>query len=501
MSQPSDPRPTNELQGRWQTLHLLSPVFELLNRAAPRADFDHRGYDLAQLALRMIDYVVLHQASLDGSVSPAAVTDHLTQVARRMHPTDQRRPWTKVAKLVFGTVLNDGRPHQAVWVEPAADDGGDSGMEPFRFRLLRLTEGDDGAAVTATDQAIVLYLQALNTDLGDRALALKLLVEIQMRAREFDKALASARQATRTAQGLSASLRERLEDTRRDVRSVDWRGDMPGWLTDVLAQLAGQIERDRQLRDLAARAGADPAARASCQAIVGEVGRSEDVWLRLERYVQRAIPIFLAAQETQRFQPRGLAAAIDLARDLLDPALGAADDTFSVTADQLTAGVAPPVVPTCWGLDELCGQLLRAPVVREQRDPVLDEPGDLGEAVGDSIPDDIAACASDILAVARYRPTRVSELIAAARARAADVAEPVRLLDVVWGAALWVFVAGADATPDERPRSADLAAAVSVLVAVDDSAELVDDRFVGPDLLLATSVALDLADLDASGAA
>src|SRR2546430_4312853 len=160
-----------DLRGRWETLQLLRPVFELVNRAAPRADFDHRGYDLAQLALRLIDYVVLNQASLDSSVSPAAVVDHLTQVARRMHPTDPQRPWAKVARLVFGVILNDGRPHEAIWVEPAAEDD-HPGSAPFRYRLLRLADGDDGAAVTAEDPAIVLFLQALNTDLADRALAL-----------------------------------------------------------------------------------------------------------------------------------------------------------------------------------------------------------------------------------------------------------------------------------------------------------------------------------------
>lgn len=33
----------SDLFARWQTLQLLSPVVEILNRAAPRADFDHRG--------------------------------------------------------------------------------------------------------------------------------------------------------------------------------------------------------------------------------------------------------------------------------------------------------------------------------------------------------------------------------------------------------------------------------------------------------------------------
>jgi hypothetical protein len=470
-------------------------VFELLNRAAPRADFDHRGYDLAQLALRLIDYVVVNQASLDSSVSPAAVVDHLTQVTRRMHPTDPQRPWAKVARLVFGVMLNDGRPHEATWVEPAREDGDSAEPEPFRYRLLRLADDNDGAIVTATDQAIVLYLQALNIDLADRALALKLMVEIQMQAGEFDKALASARQATRTAQGLAAGLREKLEDTRRDIRSVDWHGEMPGWLTGVLAQLAHQLDRDQQLRELAERASADPAARDACLAIDHEVRRGEDIWLRLERYVQRAIPVFLAAQETQRFQPRGLAAAIDLARDLLRPSIIDADEAFAMTVDRLAAGIFPPTTPAHWGLDELCPQLLRAPAIREQSDPELDQPGDLGDPLDDSIPDDIAACASDILAAATDRPTRLSELITAARARANEVDDPRRLLDVVWGAALYVFVAEADAPPDDRPRRADLAAAVSALVAVDDGALLADERFVGPDLTLATPVAFDQIDV------
>jgi hypothetical protein len=497
MTRPAGPYGGADLHGRWETLQLLRPVFELLNRAAPRADFDHQRYDLAQLALRLIDYVVLNQASLDSSVSPAAVVDHLTQLARSMHPGDPQRPWAKVARLVFGVMLNDGRPHEATWVEPAPQDGDEALERPFRYRLLRLADDNDGAAVTATDQAIVLYLQALNTDLADRALALKLMVEIQMQAGEFDKALASARQATRTAQGLAAGLREKLEDTRRDIRSVDWHGEMPRWLTDVLDQLAQQLERDRQLRELADAASVDEAAREPCLEIDREVSRGEDVWLRLEQYVERAIPTFLVAQETQRFQPRGLAAAIDLTRDLLRPSITAGDDVLDRVAGGLAAGVFAPVTPTHWGIDELAAQLLRPPAIREQSDPEIDHATDLGDPLDDSIPDDIAECASDILTAATERPTRLSELLAAARTRADEVADPRRLLDVVWGAALYVFVADADATPDDRPRRADLANAVNALVAADDGATLTDGRFVGPDLIVATSAALDQLDLDA----
>jgi hypothetical protein len=76
---------------------------------------------------------VHNQASLEGAVSLDTVTDHLTQVARRMHPGDPTRPYTKVARLVFSAIFNNGRPHEATWL-----DADTAGQEPhgdvFRFR-------------------------------------------------------------------------------------------------------------------------------------------------------------------------------------------------------------------------------------------------------------------------------------------------------------------------------------------------------------------------------
>lgn len=69
-------------------------------------------------------------------------------------------------------------------------------------------------------------------------------------------------------------------------------------------------------------------------------------------------------------------------------------------------------------------------------------------------------------------------------------------MDVLWGAALWVFVAGEDRAHDDEPGSADLAAAVATLVAVADEHVLTDDRYRGPDLTLARSAALDAVDLE-----
>jgi hypothetical protein len=288
-----------------------------------------------------------------------------------------------------------------------------------------------------------------------------------------------------------------LADTQRDVSTVDWHGEMPQWLNQVRGQIRLQIERDRQLLDLASQSGDDPSAAEACSGIAEEVRVGGDVWTRLERFVLSAIPVFLEAQNTQRFRPRGLAAAIDMARDVFEPAITASDTAFHAGIDVLTTGVAAPPTPVCWALGDLTDLLFKAPMSYDRRPPEVDEPGELGEPPGDSIPEDVARCAAGVLSVASERPTRVSQLLALGRARADEVTDQHRLLDVLWGAALWVFVAGEDRAHEDQPGSADLAAAVSMLTAVADDQTLHDDRYRGPDLTLARSVALDALDLEA----
>ncbi|HMC39021.1 MAG TPA: hypothetical protein VKI19_05110 [Acidimicrobiales bacterium] len=481
------------LYGRWQTLQLLGPVFELTKRAAPRADFDHVRYDLAQLALHAVDHVVGRQASLEGSVSPERVIDHLRDLAERMAPDDAARPWLAVARTTFQTLLNEGRPHEANWVEPAGHGEDWSESRTYKFRLLRMVDTDEGAGVVATDEAIVLYLRALNTNLADQALALKLLVEIQMKAGEFDKALVSAREATRTARGLAASLRDKLSETRRDVRSVDWGGEMPAWLSDVAANVRAQLDRDRQLAELAEGAAADPEAAGACRQILEELRRSWEVWSRLERHLQQAVPVFLAAQEAQRFSTRSTTLTLDLTSQLLLPGLALPSDGLACLADRLAAGLFAPPTNPAWGVDELVKVLVKQSTVPERPDPEPEE-HELGDADLDSIPDEVAAVAADIFAGALAWPVRLSDLLAQARGRAGEAGGGERLVDVIWGGCLWAYVTDAAETPDEAPTSPALAEALGPLAAIDDGTKLKDRRYRGPDLLVGTTAGFDALD-------
>lgn len=485
-----------DLKDRWRTLQLLGPIFELIHRSATRANIEHHQYDLAQLSLRLIDYVVHNQASLEGAVSLDSVVDHLTQVARRMNPDDPDRPYIKVARLVVKAIFNDGRPHTASWLDADNYDG-QVHEDEFRFRLLRMIDSEAGAAIAATDEAILLYLRALDTDLADQALALKLMVEIQMEAGEFDKALETAKQATRTAQGLSASLRERLTDTKRDIRAIDWDGAMPGWLKEVQGKIGQQLERDRQLLDLARSSGEDPEAQDACQAIAAEVLTGQRVWTALEVHLQAAIPTFLEAQATQRFNPRGLAAVIDMTQDVLDPALTAPEQVFLGGVDTLVKGVVVPPVPVVWGLGELTDILFKPPTRYDRKPPEFDDPGELVDVAPDSLPDDVTRSALSVLSIAMAKPTALSELLADARRRAEDVEDLDMLQDVIWAATLWLFVDGNTSVPEaeiHRPARGDLGSMLTALtVAVGDDA-LADERYQGPDLTVAQSVMLDIID-------
>ncbi len=476
----------DDVERRWRTLQLVAPVFQLLERAAPRAELDHERYDLGQLALRAVDFVVAHQASIEGSVSPARVVDHLTDLARRMSPDDPARPWSKVAKLTFATLLNDGRPHRAHWIELADGDEPSADRRPFTFRLLRLADAEDGTAVTATDEAVLLYLQALDTNLADRAMALKLIVERQMIAGEFDRARATAVDARRTAEGLAASLRDKLDDTRRDVRSVDWSGDMPAWLSGTLNQLAEQLDMDRQLLGLAGKAGEDPDAAQDCRAIVSEVRRAQDVWLKLERRLQAAIPTFLAAQQAQRFNPRSRAAAIDLDEEILAPLLAARADVVEQASAALFGAAGGVNLPGLWSVDALVTQLLRAPASWERPAPAYDGIGDLIDVDDANLPAELAGAVRAVLALAAHEPVRLSALLGAAGTEHG----PDRLRDTVWAACLWVWVSDNTVDEDAQPSDAGLSELLAGLVAIEDGEQLAGGEFGGPDLLVGPAARL-----------
>jgi hypothetical protein len=479
----------DELFRRWQVARLTEPLYRLQIRSATKADFNHERYDLVQLALRAIDYVVTHQASMDGTVTPDELVAHLAGLARRLAPDDSDRPWAQVARLTLANLLNDGRPLRAEWGELAEHDERPASRS-YSFRLLRLLDVGDSPQLSATDEAVMLYLQALDVDLADREAAAKLILRRQMEAGEFERARRSAVDARRTAEGLAASLRDRLDETRRDLRGVDWSKDVPTQLRAAHVHVTEQLALDRHILGLAERGIRDGSGveQEACRTVVAEVQRGQDVHTRLERLILEAIPVYLAAQETQRFSASTAQLAVDLAADLLSPFLAAGEPRASGAADEFgrRLGVRTPVA---WTLDTLTVALLRPPTIYERADPAWDDPGDLEEAEERGLPPDVDEAAGTVFRECHRAPHRLSELVALA-AHHRDEVDDVELLDdVIHLAAAGRFVAGGLAGEEPGPESG-LAAALVGLTAMADGMPLTSGGWRGDDLIVGPDAAL-----------
>ena len=482
---------SDEVLRRWKAFRLAEPVYRLTIRGAPKAGVDQERFDLIQLALNGIDFVVSQQASIEGSVSPGRVIDHLTQIAVRMSPGDPRQDARKAAQMVFEALLNDGHRHVVRWRKLAGHDGDWVDSLEWSFRLLRLADGEEGTVVTATDEAIVLYLDVLDTDLADREMAQKLITKKQMERGEFEKALRSAVDARRSAEGYATQLRERLDDTRRDLRSVDWSVDMPARLRAALEHVTEQISQDRLLLGLAEQGvmSDDPTASESCRRIIDEVQRGQDVHTRLERRIQTAIPVFLEAQVSQRFAANAMAIAINLVNDVLRPYLASPAATATEVADLWVAPVAGPVVPAMWTVDSVVS-VLWAPIrIWERGESIADDPGELVDRNDDSVPADVIAAAVDVLTAATVAALPMSDLIARARTVAATTSQPGQLVDVVWAACLCAYVADNEFSAsrllqEELPADPTFADLLTRLSATDAGAVLDDPDFHGADLMI-----------------
>lgn len=66
-----------------------------------------------------------------------------------------------MARLTLANLLNDGRPLRAEWGELADHDEWPA-RRFYSFRLLRLLDVGDAPQLSATDEAVMLYLQALD---------------------------------------------------------------------------------------------------------------------------------------------------------------------------------------------------------------------------------------------------------------------------------------------------------------------------------------------------
>lgn len=474
---------------RVKALACTAPLHDLDARKAQVQTADFSVYQMSELALNAIDLVTLAM-DFDAGAAPERVVDELTDYAARQAPERSRGEHNRVARWVLESLLNVGsadRGFRAVYGMSAGD--GSYSRYAFDFKLLEEVPGADGLIfLRATNEAVNVLVGALELDIESAQIAADLRLETLIRRGRLSDAQAAAQTARYRTIQFGEMLRQRLEATERDVRTVDWLNEMPEFIDGALEHIEARYRAENailvNITDV--RDTADTASRKQQAARLVEVVRD---CLRRHEQLQAALQgagrRFRAQQDRQTFAPGTASASLDLHAQLLAPTL-----TLPVVKADVALGVyflrsTGVSVPIAVRLVDLFCALVVPPTERDVLGDLVEEP-DLDDTEQEpAFPAECYAHLERLLDLDVEAPRRLSGLLEEARTLHPELAHLVVVRAV--------SLAAQEILPALR------AGATSVFICIDDGAVLNDPEFGGADLIVARA-ALDRTAVDLTAA-
>jgi hypothetical protein len=470
------PRSGDEgLARRLKALACTAPLHDLDARKTRLDWVDAQRYQMAEIGLQAIDEVTLAMDFDRGAAQPEVVRRLLPFIGAQA-PDAPVVEHERVGRWVIENLINVGSLDRAFAIDyGSVTADGRYVRRRFDFKLLVELAGPDGEVyLRASDEAINVLVGALDTDVESAQVAAEVKLENLISRGLLGEARLAAEQARYRTVQYAEALRQKLDATRRDVRSVDWLAAVPALLDEALTHIEGRYRAETAILEHIATArdeATEPSRRRLAAELVVVVRDCIQRHTQLQTRLQEAGAVFRAEQDRQQFAERPRRAAIDVFGQLLRPCLGLHIATaLEPTAAFFRAGVGVrvPSVPSLGGLVET---LLTPP---PDRDP-------LGELV--PVPE-LARVEPDPFGAERWsrvesalpapgEAVRLSALLAAARATDPDLPRLValRVLHAVGSA-----VATARTQGDE-----------AVVLAVDDGTVLRDVEYGGADLLVGTA--------------
>lgn len=401
-------------------------------------------YDLLALALAMFD-AVIENTGLDGETDAGMLVASLAPFLAAMdraagvEPDENRH--RSVAERVLAQLRNDSdrrRPFRTQYT--AFDAQGRAATREMRMRLLEDRHHPDGRVVlTLSTGAANLFLRALDLDIEDGQIATAAIVHTQLERGKFDRAASAAAEARLLSLRYREKIERAIRDTRRNLRRVDWGGEVRRLLDEALGHLTHQLIAEQAIRTVAnerletLEAGSDPARTvARVRDLIDECHRRH---VQLHRPVMTARAVFLDEQERQAFTRPRHNTFPHLEGGVLVPLMRMDADTAATVLEGAVPVLVGPAVPGVFQLNEMVMWLLQprreatpGEVGRAARD--LIDPDPLPERFG---PEVRARAGVRLQAVDSPRP--LSRVLAAA---AAD-GEPREVLECVALLALRMF--------------------------------------------------------------
>lgn len=475
-----------DVQGRMKALAVSDPLLDL-DRARSKLDRDWGTYQMVELALAAIDAVALRM-DLDEGADQEEVVQVVASFAAVQQPDRDAAEYQEVAEWIIHRLINsDSRDRGFDCVVGAVHDG-DYALRRFSFQLLRDKQNSQGHAVlAASDEAINVLVHALDVDIASEQVAAEAKLQVLLKKGDIPRARQAALEASLESQRYRDDVHAQLQAARRNVRRVDWDGEIKPVLDEALEHLNERVTAERELLDLV-RGLQDGPLDADRQRGLDDLTRllkrCEDRHLELSAAIGNVGAEIREEIVRQVFAPPAVRPRIHLGSQLLEPVLGLSIDDAARPLAKFVARAMGPTRPETFYLPDVLMRLSDIPeddhAEPVEVEPVTDAPAEPPPVFTDQQEEAVRSA----IASGAETGARLSALLQQIRAEAETLDLPPNTDALLALRSMQLYA---------NPVDVDGDASHAAVVAVRDGRQLEDPVFGGDDLWVRAAPVADVA--------
>lgn len=215
-------------------------------------DERERHYDSLSLAIKTFD-IIIDQSGFGSEVVRDTIAEGLRPLLvalddqAGLDPDPARHD--RVVDRVLSALKNEqsrGQPFEIEYQE--FDEYGRPRRRTLAFRLVKEAHGYSGEIVLKlSSEAINLFLNAFGLDIEDAQTANEAVVQSQLARGKFNEAIQSAQNARGQSMRFEEKIVRLINDTKRDIDRVDWRGEAHKMLVDALAHVDSRLQIEQNI--------------------------------------------------------------------------------------------------------------------------------------------------------------------------------------------------------------------------------------------------------------
>ncbi|WP_406403972.1 hypothetical protein [Streptomyces uncialis] len=354
--------PDDGLVRRVKALACTAPLQALEDNKMSLGRVDANPYHMVELALHTIDQVAMAM-DFDKGAEHSKVIEQVSHFAAVQAPEQREHDHRAVAEWVLHKLINIGTIDRGFsWKYGRIEGQGTYNRYDFAFKLLvEHSTADNRVYLRVTNEAINVLVGALDTDVESAQVAAEHKLEYLINRGRLEDAKLAAEQARYRTVQYGEYLRQYLDATQRDVRTVDWEHQVPKLLEEALEHIEERYRHESAIltnitehRDRARDARKKQQAAGLVEIIRDCIHRH----MQLQNWLQSAGAVFREEQDRQQFSGPPQRAAVDVFNQLLVPILGLPTGVAQApVTDFFRSGVAP-APPAVTSLNTLIDRLL-----------------------------------------------------------------------------------------------------------------------------------------------